>query len=135
MSEVGYDDLFFFFFKQKTAYEMRISDWSSDVCSSDLEHTDAGYTGADVMAAYNAFNQCLLYPVRKLYRRDTEAEKEVGAIWTQAIYWDMAMNAYKKTGSEAHRQLVSDIFKGNYEHYDRFNWDNGKVWFIYDDIM
>src|SRR3546814_8140483 len=28
----------FFFFKQKTAYEMRISDWSSDVCSSDLYH-------------------------------------------------------------------------------------------------
>src|SRR3546814_2844566 len=27
----------FFFFKQKTAYEMRISDWSSDVCSSDLK--------------------------------------------------------------------------------------------------
>src|SRR3546814_6548528 len=27
---------YFFFFKQKTAYEMRISDWSSDVCSSDL---------------------------------------------------------------------------------------------------
>src|SRR3546814_5276131 len=33
-----------FFFKQKTAYEMRISDWSSDVCSSDLfrqQHVDA----------------------------------------------------------------------------------------------
>src|SRR3546814_1794622 len=29
---------FVFFFKQKTAYEMRISDWSSDVCSSDLGH-------------------------------------------------------------------------------------------------
>src|SRR3546814_195857 len=29
--------LLFFFFKQKTAYEMRISDWSSDVCSSDLK--------------------------------------------------------------------------------------------------
>src|SRR3546814_20661105 len=29
-------DVRFFFFKQKTAYEMRISDWSSDVCSSDL---------------------------------------------------------------------------------------------------
>src|SRR3546814_7676190 len=28
--------MFFFFFKQKTSYEMRISDWSSDVCSSDL---------------------------------------------------------------------------------------------------
>src|SRR3546814_5458086 len=30
----------FFFFKQKTAYEMRISDWSSDVCSSDLRLDD-----------------------------------------------------------------------------------------------
>src|SRR3546814_12604010 len=33
----GSCSFFFFFFKQKTAYEMRISDWSSDVCSSDLE--------------------------------------------------------------------------------------------------
>src|SRR3546814_9533861 len=33
---VGILGLCFFFFKQKTAYEMRISDWSSDVCSSDL---------------------------------------------------------------------------------------------------
>src|SRR3546814_10030085 len=32
---------FFFFFKQKTAYEMRISDWSSDVCSSDLQRKEA----------------------------------------------------------------------------------------------
>src|SRR3546814_9948421 len=34
--ELIYCDFFFFFFKQKTAYEWRISDWSSDVCSSDL---------------------------------------------------------------------------------------------------
>src|SRR3546814_8361384 len=32
----GVEKCYFFFFKQKTAYEMRISDWSSDVCSSDL---------------------------------------------------------------------------------------------------
>src|SRR3546814_4544366 len=32
--------LFFFFFKQKTAYELRISDWSSDVCSSDLRRRE-----------------------------------------------------------------------------------------------
>src|SRR3546814_5991028 len=32
----------FFFFKQKTAYEMRISDWSSDVCSSDLSLGGSG---------------------------------------------------------------------------------------------
>src|SRR3546814_7314229 len=34
---------FFFFFKQKTAYEMRISDWSSDVCSSDLGVDDTDH--------------------------------------------------------------------------------------------
>src|SRR3546814_7301302 len=41
----------FFFFKQKTAYEMRISDWSSDVCSSDLDFrfggADANVIGGD----------------------------------------------------------------------------------------
>src|SRR3546814_20847370 len=34
--------MIFFFFKQKTAYEMRISDWSSDVCSSDLFEKSLG---------------------------------------------------------------------------------------------
>src|SRR3546814_1681022 len=34
-----------FFFKQKTAYEMRISDWSSDVCSSDLARTISACQG------------------------------------------------------------------------------------------
>src|SRR3546814_15031897 len=37
----------FFFFKQKTAYEMRISDWSSDVCSSDLVTRTRLCAGAD----------------------------------------------------------------------------------------
>src|SRR3546814_6336846 len=36
----------FFFFKQKTAYEMRISDWSSDVCSSDLLFVSPEYNGS-----------------------------------------------------------------------------------------
>src|SRR3546814_10036704 len=57
----------FFFFKQKTAYEIRISDWSSDVCSSDLDqdddrlalHIDAGivvpalFGGVDAIADEN----------------------------------------------------------------------------------
>src|SRR3546814_8386156 len=38
--------LVFFFFKQKTAYEMRISDWSSDVCSFDLDPGTAIHTEA-----------------------------------------------------------------------------------------
>src|SRR3546814_4781347 len=37
--------LLFFFFKQKTAYEMRISDWSSDVCSSDLDSEEGPAEG------------------------------------------------------------------------------------------
>src|SRR3546814_7252945 len=41
----------FFFSKQKTAYEMRISDWSSDVCSSDLFHTKFfGWPDSNVIA-------------------------------------------------------------------------------------
>src|SRR3546814_108901 len=39
---------FVFFFKQKTAYEMRISDWSSDVCSSDLHAVHGAGTGASL---------------------------------------------------------------------------------------
>src|SRR3546814_6399645 len=44
--------LVFFFFKQKTAYEMRISDWSSDVCSSDL---DVGAGGSNPLSPTNFF--------------------------------------------------------------------------------
>src|SRR3546814_7527063 len=40
---------YFFFFKQKTAYEMRISDWSSDVCSSDLAADAAGQPGGNLL--------------------------------------------------------------------------------------
>src|SRR3546814_13026765 len=40
----------FFFFKQKTAYEMRISDWSSDVCSSDLRRKPTSSSSARIPA-------------------------------------------------------------------------------------
>ena len=39
--------MFFFFFKQKTAYEIYQCDWSSDVCSSDLARFDAGTESLD----------------------------------------------------------------------------------------
>src|SRR3546814_4665416 len=57
---------FFFFFKQKTAYEMRISDWSSDVCSSDL----AGRRGAcsnSIFALLLAIGFDLLGQLRNRY--------------------------------------------------------------------
>src|SRR3546814_2863399 len=45
---------FVFFFKQKTAYEMRISDWSSDVCSSDLEGGRVAIADLNIDAAEKA---------------------------------------------------------------------------------
>src|SRR3546814_19518442 len=47
---------FFFFFKQKTAYEMRISDWSSDVCSSDLRPRSQRSDDAAIHAAGHGYD-------------------------------------------------------------------------------
>src|SRR3546814_8675669 len=59
---------FFLFFKQKTAYEMRISDWSSDVCSSDLLPVALSEAA---LAQYFTFRyvpepDSILEPIRKL---------------------------------------------------------------------
>src|SRR3546814_8173049 len=49
---------FVFFFKQKTAYEMRISDWSSDVCSSDLSrHASRMTSQGSPMTAYEELSR------------------------------------------------------------------------------
>src|SRR3546814_8394508 len=47
----------FFFFKQKTAYEMRISDWSSDVCSSDLAYENRA-TNVELQRLFPALRLC-----------------------------------------------------------------------------
>src|SRR3546814_1634053 len=49
-----------FFFKQKTAYEMRISDWSSDVCSSDLLFISCLIMGGTAAQA-SQYLQCVTY--------------------------------------------------------------------------
>src|SRR3546814_8818795 len=50
---ICFDVCVFFFFKQKTAYEMRISDWSSDVCSSDLTFALMGLAGGIAGVLYD----------------------------------------------------------------------------------
>src|SRR3546814_8452557 len=55
----------FFFIKQKTAYEMRISDWSSDVCSSDLRITLGVYEMGSTMKTLNTA-MALDYGVAKM---------------------------------------------------------------------
>src|SRR3546814_12523616 len=58
--------VFFFFFKQKTAYEMRISDWSSDVCSSDLDETGdaAAAEGGSALGPAGGFIRQALETIR-----------------------------------------------------------------------
>src|SRR3546814_4517492 len=77
--------IFFFFFKQKTAYEMRISDWSSDVCSSDLgvasrfdnqlkyvQEVIGLKPGAKTFAAMNV----LMLPTQTLFICDTHVNED-----------------------------------------------------------
>src|SRR3546814_2531008 len=82
----------FFFFKQKTAYEMRMSDWSSDVCSSDLLRyvDDAGYavmkSGALSRRGYGARR------VAETLRADgiAEADREEAQAQTERESWSSA---------------------------------------------
>src|SRR3546814_4695432 len=59
----------FFFFKQKTAYEVRISDWSSDVCSSDLRGGGAGPRGAEAAQARRERGRHRPEPGQRVARR------------------------------------------------------------------
>src|SRR3546814_15769056 len=70
-SVVGSCVVVFFFFKQKTAYEMRISDWSSDVCSSDLEEQFLAVIGpvGDVRLHEAGFQSPLLDLAGVVHRR------------------------------------------------------------------
>src|SRR3546814_8363827 len=75
----------FFFFKQKTAYEMRISDWSSDVCSSDLDAAEAvGLEGLDFDRIAGHGGNCrdcaLLDAVAIPWLRGGQCEKHVGDV-------------------------------------------------------
>lgn len=95
---------------------------------------DTPYSAQSVKIAYDNFNKYLYDSTNKLYFRNT-SKTGLGAIWTQATYWDMAMNAYKLTKDNQYKKLIEDIYQGGYLRYDQYNWNNAKEWFIYDDIM
>src|SRR3546814_9532413 len=66
---------FVFFFKQNTAYEMRISDWSSDVCSSDL-HAGSANLRAAAMGRIGEFDEALA-----LYSQVLERFPDQAKVW------------------------------------------------------
>lgn len=108
---------------------------SNSLFSSDHKtNPNTGFTEQDANIAMDAFNEAFFNKEMGLYST-TSDKKGRAAIWTQAIYWDMVMNAYKRTGDEKYRKLIEDIYVGGYGQYDGYNWDNVKEWFIYDDIM
>src|SRR3546814_8738912 len=76
-------DCLVFFFKQKTAYEMRISDWSSDVCSSDLNSHTTTLTlqprSSDTASVAGRLVQVALKGVTRVYEgADRSEERRVG---------------------------------------------------------
>lgn len=89
---------------------------------------------ADATTAYNAFNAACYNPTTKLYYSTTLKDADA-AIWTNAIFWDMAMDNYIRTRKSADLTRVTDMYTGAYNKYDSFNWNNTTVWFIYDDMM
>src|SRR3546814_2413857 len=75
----------FFFFKQKTAYEMRIGDWSSDVCSSDLIATSqAGLSPAAATRASSrskpAWHRSTISPCQRAF---TKATRRASRSWSE----------------------------------------------------
>src|SRR3546814_13795155 len=69
---------FFFFFKQKTAYEIRISDWSSDVCSSDLLFMPIEFAGGYAAIAVLAFLSLALVQFAALPKPLSRQERSRG---------------------------------------------------------
>src|SRR3546814_10004050 len=67
----------FVFFKQKTAYERRISDWSSDVCSSDLLYRSIGGEPSE-FAATKRFRKSLRTVIRSAYGANLSGFNQVG---------------------------------------------------------
>jgi predicted alpha-1,6-mannanase (GH76 family) len=99
-----------------------------------VKPVDQNFTTGDADLAYSSFNNFFYNPAAKLYYSTTKKDG-VAAIWTQAVYWDMAMDVYERKKSPAQLNMINDIYQGNYNEYDGYNWNNSTKWFIYDDMM
>src|ERR1035437_5962449 len=93
-----------------------------------------GFNSGDATIAYKAFNDFFYSTPAKLYYSTTKQDK-LAAIWTQAVYWDLAMDVYERNHKKSQLNFINDIYQGGYNQYDGYNWNNSTKWFIYDDMM
>src|SRR3546814_4713116 len=89
--------LFFFFFKQKTAYEMRISDWSSDVCSSDLTARGVTVVAVDQDHGHREDHHLAERPQHVAGRQE---EVEVVVIGAGALAEELGRSEERRVGKE-----------------------------------
>src|SRR3546814_1641713 len=95
-----YVSVLFFFFKQKTAYEMRISDWSSDVCSSDLRRVVVTFrTRTDACPGQHADQ----HRARQLWLRRVDAQQIVRA---QIGFPEIVVRRHAQHGGVGDRKSV-----------------------------
>src|SRR3546814_12669015 len=95
-----YISFFFFFFKHKTAYELRISDWSSDVCSSDLSSAPA-----DQLTALGKQLAMHVAAANPLALDESGIDPEV-------IERERAIAREKAAGSGKHAEIVEKMIEG-----------------------
>lgn len=130
------------------------------VCAGSLSAQTFTITDSMQWKAYDDFNAALLDKTRNIYKADTEQNAAdhrgngardndrsgcAAAIWCQAIYYDMVINAYNRAKTEGNEELMKKyktlhdkIYKGEKSHYVNFNFDDPNTnngWFVYDDIM
>src|SRR3546814_21194441 len=107
--------LVFFFFKQKTAYEMRISDWSSDVCSSDLTPKIVAAIASCTAAIARLDARIMVSSVASAWRRRAAWMGYTGALQLQAIEIDeidvFSWGCELKIANRAPRDSTVDVFE------------------------
>lgn len=94
----------------------------------------ASYTTTAADAAMDAFQSHCYNPQTKLYYNNTD-KNGLAAIWTHAIFWNIVLDAYERTGDVKYLNLSNDIFDGGYAQYAQYDWNNQEVWFVFDDLM
>ena len=130
------------------------------LCASNMWAQTFTVTDSMQWKAYDDFNAALLDKNRNIYKADTEQKAAdhrgngardndrsgcAAAIWCQAIYYDMVINAYNRAKAEGNEVLMKKyktlhdkIYKGEKAHYVNFNFHDPNTnngWFVYDDIM